>query len=71
MVSSCATFGERLERLLQFTSNVSSEITDLVTGGLNLLTVALLRGSSVAMIERHDGHLRADHATTALATPAL
>lgn len=48
-----------------------STITDLVTGGLDLLTVAQLSGTSVAMIERHYGHLRADHAAAALATLAL
>lgn len=48
-----------------------SVITDLVTGGLDLLTVALLSGTSVAMIERHYGHLRAEHAAAALATLAL
>jgi integrase len=48
-----------------------SAITDLVTGGLDLLTVAQLSGTSVAMIERHYGHLRADHAAAALAALAL
>jgi integrase len=48
-----------------------SVITGLVTGGLHLLTVALLSGTSVAMIERHYGHLRAEHAAAALATLAL
>lgn len=48
-----------------------SAITDLVTEGLDLLTVARLSGTSVAMIERHYGHLRADHAAAALATLAL
>jgi integrase len=48
-----------------------STITDLVTGGLDLLTVAQLSGTSVAMIERHYGHLRADHAAAALARLAL
>ena len=48
-----------------------SVITDLVTGGLDLLTVAQLSGTSVAMIEKHYGHLRADHAAAALATLAL
>lgn len=48
-----------------------SVITDLVTGGLDLLTVAQLSGTSVAMIERHYGHLRADHAAAALARLAL
>lgn len=48
-----------------------SVITDLVTSGLDLLTVAQLSGTSVAMIEKHYGHLRADHAAAALATLAL
>lgn len=48
-----------------------SVITDLVTGGLDLLTVAQLSGTSVAMIERHYGHLRADHAAAALARLTL
>lgn len=48
-----------------------SVITDLVTGGLDLLTVAQLSGTSVAMIERHYGHLRADHAAAALAKLTL
>lgn len=48
-----------------------SSITDLVTGGLDLLTVAKLSGTSVAMIEKHYGHLQADHAAAALAALAL
>jgi site-specific recombinase XerD len=48
-----------------------SAITDLVTGGLDLLTVAQLSGTSVAMIERHYGHLRADHAAAAMEKLAL
>lgn len=48
-----------------------SAITDLVTAGLDLLTVAQLSGTSVAMIEKHYGHLRADVAATALAALAL
>lgn len=48
-----------------------SVITDLVTGGLDLLTVAQISGTSVAMIERHYGHLRSDHAAVALARLAL
>ena len=48
-----------------------SAITDLVTGGLDLLTVAKLSGTSVAMIEKHYGHLQADHAAAALAGLAL
>jgi integrase len=48
-----------------------SVITDLVTNGLDLLTVAQLSGTSVAMIERHYGHFRADHAAAALAKLTL
>lgn len=48
-----------------------SVITDLVTDGLDLLTVAQLSGTSVTMIERHYGHLRADLAAAALARLAL
>ncbi len=48
-----------------------SVITDLVTGGLDLLTVAQISGTSVAMIERHYGHLRAEHAAAALGRLAL
>ena len=48
-----------------------SVITDLVTDGLDLLTVAQLSGTSVAMIERHYGHLRSDVAAAALARLAL
>jgi integrase len=44
-----------------------SVITDLVTGGLDLLTVAQLSGTSVLMIEKHYGHHRAEHAAAALA----
>lgn len=48
-----------------------STITDLVTEGLDLLTVAKVAGTSVRMIERHYGHLRAEHAAKALAGLAL
>ena len=48
-----------------------SVITDLVTGGLDLLTVAQLSGTSVLMIEKHYGHHRAEHAAAALAALAL
>jgi site-specific recombinase XerD len=44
-----------------------SAITDLVHGGLDLLTVAQISGTSVAMIEKHYGHLRSDIAAEALA----
>ena len=46
-------------------------ITDLVVAGLDLLTVAQLSGTSVAMIEKHYGHLRAEHARQALAALAM
>lgn len=48
-----------------------STITDLVVGGLDLLTVAQVSGTSVAMIEKHYGHLRREHAAQALAALAL
>jgi integrase len=48
-----------------------SAITDLVHNGLDTLTVAQLSGTSVAMIEKHYGHLRQEHAQKALATLAL
>lgn len=48
-----------------------SVISDLVHGGLDLLTVAQISGTSVAMIEKHYGHLRGDVASSALAKLAL
>ncbi len=48
-----------------------STITDLVSGGLDLLTVAQISGTGVLMIERHYGHLRQAHAAKALAGLAL
>ncbi len=48
-----------------------STITDLVTGGLDLFTVAQVSGTSVAMIEKFYGKLRATVARTALAGLAL
>ncbi len=48
-----------------------SVISDLVHDGLDLLTVAQISGTSVAMIERHYGHLRSDVAIGALARLAL
>ena len=48
-----------------------SVISDLVHDGLDLLTVAQISGTSVAMIERHYGHLRSDVAVGALARLAL
>lgn len=48
-----------------------SVITDLVGAGLDVLTVARLSGTSVAMVERYYGHLRSEAAAAALATLAL
>ena len=48
-----------------------STITDLVHGGLDLLTVAQISGTSVRMIEKNYGHLRGDVAADALAKLAL
>lgn len=48
-----------------------SVISDLVHAGLDLLTVAQISGTSVAMIERHYGHLRSEVAASALAKLAL
>jgi hypothetical protein len=48
-----------------------SAISDLVHGGLDLLTVAQISGTSVAMIEKHYGHLRGDVAAAELAKLAL
>lgn len=41
-------------------------ITDLITSGLDPLTVARLSGTSIAMIDKHYGHLRAEHARKGL-----
>jgi integrase len=48
-----------------------STISDLVHGGLDLLTVAQISGTSVRMIEQHYGHLRGEVAADALAKLAL
>lgn len=48
-----------------------STITDLIGAGLDTLQVARMSGTSLQMIEKHYGHLRADHAATALATLAV
>ena len=48
-----------------------STITDLIVKGLDTMTVAQLSGTSIAMIEKHYGHLRAEHATKALEGLAL
>ncbi|WP_408589424.1 tyrosine-type recombinase/integrase [Novosphingobium sp.] len=48
-----------------------STITDLVTAGLPLLTIAQISGTSAEMIERHYGHLTSGVAVKALGTLAL
>lgn len=48
-----------------------STITDLVGGGLPLLTIAQISGTSAEMIERHYGHLASDAAVRALGELAL
>jgi integrase len=48
-----------------------SVITDLVTEGLDLFTVAKLAGTSMAMIEKHYGQLQREHARSALEKLAL
>ena len=44
-----------------------SLITDLIHGGLDILTVAQISGTSVRMIEKHYGHLTLSHSKMALA----
>ncbi len=48
-----------------------STITDLIVQGLDTMTVSQLAGTSIVMIEKHYGHLRAEHATKALEGLAL
>lgn len=48
-----------------------STVTDLVSAGLDLFTVAALSGTSIAMIEKHYGHLQQDRAQKALAGLSL
>ena len=48
-----------------------STITDLVTAGLPLLTIAQISGTSAEMIERQYGHLASDAAVKALGELAL
>ena len=49
-----------------------STITDLIAlHKLDTMTVAVLSGTSLAMIEKHYGHLLSDHAANALALLAL
>lgn len=44
-----------------------STITDLIGAGLDALQVARVSGTSLQMIEKHYGHLRNDHAASAMA----
>jgi site-specific recombinase XerD len=44
-----------------------SVITDMLVGGMDSLTVARIAGTSLAMIEKHYGHLLHDHAAKAMA----
>ena len=69
-IKAAAADAELAEAVTAYTLR-HSVITDLVTNGLDLLTVAQLSGTSVAMIEKHYGHHRADHAAKALAGLAL
>jgi site-specific recombinase XerD len=48
-----------------------STITDLVSAGLPLLTIAQISGTSAEMIERHYGHLASDAAVKALGVLSL
>jgi integrase len=48
-----------------------STITDLVSAGLPLLTIAQISGTSAEMIERHYGHLASDAAVKALGELSL
>jgi integrase len=48
-----------------------SVITDMLTGGMDSLTVARMAGTSLAMIEKHYGHLLHDHAAKAMEGLAL
>ncbi|EIL98234.1 tyrosine-type recombinase/integrase [Rhodanobacter sp. 115] len=48
-----------------------SVITDMLVGGMDSLTVARMAGTSLAMIEKHYGHLLHEHAAKAMAGLAL
>lgn len=48
-----------------------SVITDMLAGGMDTLTVAKIAGTSLAMIEKHYGHLLHKHATDAMEKLAL
>jgi site-specific recombinase XerD len=48
-----------------------STITDLVHGGLDLLTVGQVSGTSQRMIEKHYGHLLSEQSRKALSMLSL
>lgn len=48
-----------------------SVITDMLVGGMDSLTVARMAGTSLAMIEKHYGHLLHKHAADAMAQLGL
>lgn len=48
-----------------------SVITDMLTGGMDSMTVARMAGTSLAMIEKHYGHLLHKHAADAMRELAL
>ncbi|MEP2178687.1 MAG: site-specific integrase [Marinomonas sp.] len=66
-----ATFAAGLESGITTYTLRHSVITDLVNGGLALLTVAQISDTSVEMIERHYGHLNRGAAEEALDGLAL
>ena len=66
-----AAAGAKLPRATCLYTLRHSTITDLVTGGLDLFTVAKISGTSVAMIEKHYGHLQREHARQALTMLSL
>lgn len=66
-----AAAGAKLPRAIVAYTLRHSGITDLVTDGTNLFTVAKLAGTSIAMIEEHYGHLQQDHARKALSKLSL
>jgi integrase len=69
-IAAAAKRGELPQGVTAYTLRHST-ITDLVTGGLPLLTIAQISGTSAEMIERHYGHLAQAQATEALARLAL
>ncbi|WP_241461744.1 tyrosine-type recombinase/integrase [Aurantiacibacter luteus] len=66
-----AAAGAKLPQAVAAYTLRHSVLTDLIRDGLPVLTVAQLSGTSVAMIERHYGHLVRRDAEDALARLAL